>query len=225
MAQIEIKGISKIYEIEGSKFKAVDGVSLEVEKGEFLSIIGHSGSGKTTLLSIVGGILRPTSGRILFNGVDVYAQHDDALSAYRADRVGYIFQFASLLPVLSAQENLLLPVIFRTKSKASEEDMGRAVEYLEAMGLKDKMDARPAQLSGGQQRRVAIARSLMNAPDIILADEPTGDLDEETEAEVMKFLRGKCRERGITFILVTHNSELAKEADRRLVMSRGVISG
>ena len=221
MAQIEVKNISKIYPLEGSEFKAIDCASLSIDKGEFVSIVGHSGSGKTTLLSIIGGILRPTSGSVLFNGTDIYAEDDDGLSAYRADRVGYIFQFASLLPVLTARENVLLPSLFRRKEKPSADDMQRAGEFLTLLGLADKMDARPAQLSGGQQRRVAIGRALMNNPEIILADEPTGDLDEETEAEVMNFLRGKCREHNITFVLVTHNVELAKEADRRLSMSRG----
>lgn len=225
MAQIEIKNVSKHYNIEGAKFRAVDNVSLSIDKGEFISIIGHSGSGKTTLLSILGGILKPTSGNVMFEGMDVYAQNDEGLSAYRADRVGYIFQFASLLPVLTARENLLLPTLFRTKSKPSADDLLRAEGCLMMLGLEDKMESRPSQLSGGQQRRVAIGRAMINNPEIVLADEPTGDLDEETEAEVMRFLRGKCKERNITLILVTHNAELAKEADRRFVMSKGVISG
>ena len=224
MAQIEVNNVSKLYTIEGSEFRAVDNASLQVEKGEFLSIVGHSGSGKTTLLSIIGGILRPTSGSIVFNGTDVYAQDDDGLSGYRADSVGYIFQFASLLQVLTARENVILPSLFRCKQKPSSDDLRLAEECLTMLGLQDKMDSLPSQLSGGQQRRVAIGRALINNPEIILADEPTGDLDEETESEVMKFLRGKCREHNITFVLVTHNMELAKEADRMLMMSRGVLA-
>lgn len=224
MAQIEVKNLNKTYQMHGSEFQAVINANLSIKRGEFISIVGHSGSGKTTLLSIMGGILKPTSGQVLFEGQDIYAQDDNGLSAYRADKVGYIFQFASLLPVLTARENLLLPTLFRRKSKPSDDDMLQAEGCLMMLGLEDKLDSLPSQLSGGQQRRVAIGRAMINNPEIVLADEPTGDLDEETEAEVMRFLRGKCRERNITFVLVTHNMELAKEADRVLVMSKGVLT-
>ncbi len=138
---------------------------------------------------------------------------------YRAEKVGYIFQFVSLLPVLTARENLLLPTIFRTEKTAN--DKKRTEEYMDMVGLGDKIDAYPSQLSGGQQRRVAIARALMNDPEVILADEPTGDLDEETEKEIMEFFKRINREKGITFILVTHNSELIKSVTRRLKMTQG----
>jgi len=219
--QIELKDVTKTYALDGADINAVSGVSLGIRRGEFLSIIGHSGSGKTSLLSIIGGILSPTSGQVLFEGKDIYSLGEDGLSAYRADSVGYIFQFASLLPVLTARENLLLPTVFSSRKAADREK--RAEEYLAMVGLGDKINAYPGQLSGGQQRRVAIARALMNDPEVILADEPTGDLDEETEAEVMGFLKRINSERNITFILVTHSSELAKDATRKLRMTRGRI--
>lgn len=218
---IELKDVTKTYRLGDNVINAVKGVSLSIPKGEFLSIVGHSGSGKTSLLSIIGGILAPTSGRVVFEGTDVYALDDDGLAAYRADRVGYIFQFASLLPVLTAKENLLLPTIFSTEKTADGEK--KAKEYLGMVGLGDKIDAYPGQLSGGQQRRVAIARALMNDPEVILADEPTGDLDEETEADVMNILKRINSEKGITFILVTHSSELAKGATRKIRMTQGQV--
>jgi len=221
LSQIELYSVSKIYTLEDIEIRAVEEVSLKIEKGEFISIVGHSGSGKTTLLSIIGGILHPTSGTVLFEGTDIYSLNEDALSEYRAEKIGYIFQFASLLPVLTAKENLLLPTIFSKDKRANSEK--KAEEYLDMVGLKEKINAYPSQLSGGQQRRIAIARALMNDPEVILADEPTGDLDEETEAEVMDFLKRINRERGITFILVTHSSELAKDATRRIRMTQGKI--
>ena len=196
-------------------------MSLKIEKGEYVSIVGHSGSGKTSLLSIIGGILSPSTGRLVFEGRDVYGLSEDKLSGYRAERIGYVFQFASLLPVLTARENLLLPTIFRPGIHDGAEE--KAVQYLEMVGLADKATSHASQLSGGQQRRVAIARALMNDPDVILADEPTGDLDEETEADVMDIFRKINREKNITFILVTHNTGLAAEAGRRLRMTNGKV--
>lgn len=216
---IQIKDVTKSYKLGDNVIDAVKGVSLNINKGEYLSIVGHSGSGKTSLLSIIGGILKPTSGQVYFEGIDVYALDDDGLAAYRADRVGYIFQFASLLPVLTAKENLLLPTIFSAERSTNREK--KAEGYLDMVGLGDKFDAYPGQLSGGQQRRVAIARALMNEPEVILADEPTGDLDEETEAEVMDILKKINVEKGITFILVTHSSELARGATRKIRMTHG----
>lgn len=219
-SQIELKNISKQYLLDDAKIMAVDGVSLNIEKADFVSIVGHSGSGKTTLMSIIGGILRPTSGEVLFNGVDIYSFGDEALSEYRAESVGYIFQFASLLPVLTAKENLMLPTLFKTGAKSSDHGK-RALEYLDMVGLADKANAYPSQLSGGQQRRVAIARSLMNDPQVILADEPTGDLDETTEAEVMGIFKKINREKNITFVLITHSSELAAQTQRVIRMTNG----
>lgn len=222
MEQIVLQGLAKDYMLEGSRIKAVQEVSLEIRKGDFVCIVGHSGSGKTTLLSMVGCILRPSSGRVFFEGTDVYGLREDALSEYRARKVGYVFQFASLLPALTAKENLLLPTLFTGKNGAGADAMEkRAADYMELVGLKDKVNAYPGQLSGGQQRRVAIARALMNDPSVILADEPTGDLDEETESEVMNLFKKINRGNKITFILVTHSSELAGIADRRIKMFQG----
>ena len=206
--------------MDHASFVGVDNVSLSINKGAFLSIVGHSGSGKTTLVSIVGGILKPTSGKVLLDGVDICTLDDNRLSEYRAQRIGFMFQFASLLPILTAQENVLLPGIFNpTPKRATNEKV--AQNLLEMVGIGDKKDAYPAQLSGGQQRRVAIARALLNSPDIILADEPTGDLDEETEAEIMDLFEEINQQQGVTIILITHNLELAGRAQKRLRMSRG----
>jgi ABC-type lipoprotein export system ATPase subunit len=221
MRQIILENAVKSYTIGQQSISAVNNVSLEIDKGEFISIVGHSGSGKTTLLSIIGGIVKPTSGKILCNGTDIYSLDSDGLSEYRSRNIGFMFQFASLLPILSAKENLLLPGLF--KSGSGSTDAKKAEEYLEIVGLKDKIEAYPSQLSGGQQRRVAIARAFMNDPEIILADEPTGDLDEETEAEIMALFRKLNEEKKITFIFITHNLELAKQAQRQIRMSNGSI--
>lgn len=223
MAQIGIVTLTKTYTVGKDTIKALDDVSLKIDKGEFLSIVGHSGSGKTTLLSIIGGILMPTSGRIIFEGADIYSLNGDRLSEYRAEKVGFIFQFTSLLPVLTVKENLLLPVLFNSRTKTDKDDEAekRALDLLEMVGLRDKIDSYPSQLSGGQQRRVAIARAFINDPEVILADEPTGDLDEETETEIMTLFKRMHEEKGITFLLVTHSSDLARHARRRLRMHDG----
>jgi ABC-type lipoprotein export system ATPase subunit len=223
MSQVELQSIKKVYNLDSATIHAVEEVSLNIEKGQFISIVGHSGSGKTTLMSIMGGILAPSSGRMIFNGTDVYAQGDDQLSEYRARNIGYVFQFASLLPVLTAKENLLLPSLFNPGPMDKEKIEKRAVEYLGLVGLGDKLNAYPSQLSGGQQRRVAIARALMNEPELLLADEPTGDLDEATESEVMNFFKSVNQEKGITFVLVTHSLELADTAQRKIRMTHGKV--
>lgn len=221
MAQIEIIDVSKVYNIGDLNIRAVDKVSLRLEKGEFLSIVGHSGSGKTTLLSIIGGIIRPTSGKVLHEGSDLGSLDSDRLSEYRNEKIGFMFQFASLLPMLTARENVLLPRIFSTDGRTKKGKS--AQEYLHIVGLGDKTDAYPSQLSGGQQRRVAIARALMNNPEVILADEPTGDLDEETETEIMALFKRLNKEEKVTFIFITHNLDLAKQAQRQIRMTHGVI--
>ncbi|MEJ2683114.1 MAG: ABC transporter ATP-binding protein [Candidatus Sulfobium sp.] len=220
MEQIALQGLAKDYILEGSRITAVQEVSLDIRKGDFICIVGHSGSGKTTLLSMLGCILKPSAGKVFFEGTDVYSLGEDALSEYRARKVGYVFQFASLLPALTAKENLLLPTLFSGMNGGGSAEK-RAVDYMELVGLGDKVNAYPGQLSGGQQRRVAIARALMNDPSAILADEPTGDLDEETENEVMNLFKKINRENNITFILVTHSSELARAADRKIKMFQG----
>ena len=222
MSLIQIQNLNKIYTVDGTSFVGVDDISLSIDQGDFLSIVGHSGSGKTTLISLIGGILRPTSGQILLDGVDICSLGDNALSEYRSKRIGFMFQFASLLPILTARENVLLPGIFSPDQTPVNEK--KAEEYLEQVGIGEKKDVYPSQLSGGQQRRVAIARSLINEPDIILADEPTGDLDEHTEAEIMALFRDINEKQGVTIILITHNMELAGQAKKQLRMSQGKLA-
>lgn len=223
MSQIALIDIVKTFSVGTEKITAVKDVSLTVEKGDFLSIIGHSGSGKTTLISMIGGIIGPTSGTLRFNGTDVYSLDSDSLSGYRSDKIGFMFQFASLLPILTAKENLLLPLIFKSGKPSGPSNEQKAVELLKMVGLGDKINTYPSQLSGGQQRRVAIARAFMNDPEVILADEPTGDLDEETETDMMQFFKTMNEEKGITFIMVTHNTDLAGQTKRQLKMTQGSI--
>ncbi len=221
MSQVEISNLSKVYTVGGEEIIAVQNLSLTIEKGDLLAVVGHSGSGKTTLISMIGGILKPTSGSIVVDGTDICKLDDADLSEYRNRKIGFMFQFASLLPVLTAMENVLLPRIFAAEGGANHHR--RAEEYLDALGLADKRHAFPGELSGGQQRRVAIARALINEPRLILADEPTGDLDEETEADILKLFHQLNREKGISFVIVTHSSEIAAECRKRCRMSHGVL--
>ncbi len=225
MALILLKNVTKSYPGDGETVNAVSGVSLSVSQGEFVSIVGHSGSGKTTLLSLIGGIVRPTSGGVLFEGGDIFSLNSDELSAYRAEKIGFMFQFASLLPMLTVKENLILPTLFSEvrRKGADGSRQNKAEKLIRMVGLGDKLNSYPAQLSGGQQRRVAIARAFMNDPAVILADEPTGDLDEETEQDMMDFFSSMNRSEGITFLMVTHNTDLANQARRKLRMHKGVL--
>ena len=219
MSFLQIENLTKTYTVHNETFVGVDNISLTVNKGDFISIVGHSGSGKTTLISIIGGILRPTSGRVLLEGTDICTLDDNKLSAYRANRIGFMFQFASLLPILTAKENVLLPAIFNPAKNVADEKA--ATDLLEMVGIGEKKESYPSQLSGGQQRRVAIARALLNKPDIILADEPTGDLDEDTEGEIMDLFEHINKEHGVTIILITHNLDLAGKAQKKFRMSKG----
>lgn len=223
--QLVLEQVGKVYQVDEQSLAAVREVSLTVRRGEMLAVIGHSGSGKTTLLAMIGGIARPDSGRILFNGRDIHTLDSDQLADYRCDKVGFMFQFASLLPMLTARENLLLPAAFgRSRGKLDPKAEQKAADLLALVGLGDRLDAYPAQLSGGQQRRVAIARAFMNDPELILADEPTGDLDEETEQDILRIFREYNRQ-GVTFVVVTHNRQLAASQDNpRLVrMQQGLL--
>jgi putative ABC transport system ATP-binding protein/lipoprotein-releasing system ATP-binding protein len=216
---LQIENLIKTYTVDDTSFVGVDNISLNINKGDFLSIVGHSGSGKTTLISLIGGILQPTSGKVLIEGTDISTLDDNKLSEYRANRIGFMFQFASLLPILTAIENVLLPGIFRPGKNMVDEKT--AEDLLEMVGIGEKKDSYPSHLSGGQQRRVAIARALLNKPDIILADEPTGDLDEDTEAEIMTLFEDINKKHGATIILITHNLEVAGKAHKKLRMSKG----
>ena len=219
MSLLQIENLTKTYTVHDESFIGVDNISLTVNKGDFLSIVGHSGSGKTTLVSIIGGILKPTSGSVLLEGTDICTLDDNKLSAYRSNRIGFMFQFASLLPILTAKENVLLPAIFNPVKNVADEKT--ATDLLEMVGIGEKKESYPSQLSGGQQRRVAIARALLNKPDIILADEPTGDLDEDTEGEIMGLFEHINKEHGVTIILITHNLDLAGTAQKKFRMSKG----
>jgi putative ABC transport system ATP-binding protein/lipoprotein-releasing system ATP-binding protein len=216
---IETQRLTKIYNLGEQEVVAVSNVNLAVEEGEFISIVGHSGSGKTTLLSLIGGLTWPTYGEVLIEGVNIWDLNDEELSRLRNRKIGFMFQFSSLIPTLTVKDNMLLPAAL--SGKVRSEEMRRARALLELVGLADKINAYPTQLSGGQQRRVAIARAFMNRPKIILADEPTGDLDEESEIQVMELLKAMNEVEGTTILLVTHNRELAAQTQRTLVMKSG----
>ncbi len=218
---IEVKDVTKTYTIDGKKIRAVDQASFTVQDGETLSVIGHSGSGKTTMLSLIGGLTKPDSGLVVINGSDIWSMNDDDLSGFRNKTISFIFQFSSLIPTLTVFENIMLPVTFGMHGG----DTGSHAEQLcEAVGLREKMHSYPSQLSGGQQRRVAIARAFITNPAIVLADEPTGDLDEETEAEMISLFKKINEEKGTVFIIVTHNTDLARQTGRQLKMSNGVVT-
>ncbi len=218
---IEVKDLTKTYTIDGQSLRAVDNISFAVSKGEMVSIIGHSGSGKTTLLSLIGGLTKPDSGQVMIDRVNLWSMNDDSLSEFRNRKINFIYQFSSLIPTLTTIENVLLPTTF---GNYSEDVESYARELIRMVGLEDKMNSYPSHLSGGQQRRVAIARAFINNPEIILADEPTGDLDEDTEREVIQLFHRMNDEKKITFIVVTHNKEIAGQAKKHFSMTNGVLS-
>ena len=217
---INLESVYKHYQQGSEIVRAVDDVSLQVLSGDFASITGRSGSGKTTLLSLIGGLTTPSAGQVEIFGEAVDGLDDEVLSSLRANRIGFVFQFASLIPTLTALDNVRLPGLFGAKPV----DPKDATDLLVWVGLADKLHNFPAELSGGQQTRVALARALTNHPSLLLADEPTGNLDVETEAEILSLLRDLNRERGMTILLVTHNPELAQHGTRHLVMQSGKLS-
>jgi putative ABC transport system ATP-binding protein/lipoprotein-releasing system ATP-binding protein len=220
MQMIEVKNISKAYRVGKESTTVVDNVNLTVQQGELLSIVGHSGSGKTTLLNLIGGLTRPNSGTVAIDGVDLWSISESRLAEFRNRKINFIYQFASLIPTLTALENVMLPTLF---GDWQGDISGKAEELLAAVGLAGKMQNYPSQLSGGQQRRVAIARAFINDPSVVLADEPTGDLDEETEAEIFNFFIELNRQKNTTFIIVTHSSELAGKTRRQVRMKNGLL--
>ena len=215
---IELKGLSKTYTISGKAIKAVQPLDLAVQQGDFVSIVGHSGSGKSTFLSLIGGLARPDTGSVTIDNKNIWSYRDKDRSKLRNEKFGFVYQFASLLPTLTAAENVLLPTVFGGNKTRSD-----AITLLQLVGLGDKTDRYPSELSGGEQQRVAIARAFINQPRIVLADEPTGDLDEETEAEIMAFFETTNKEKKVTMIMVTHSSEIALRAQKRFRMKQGVL--
>ena len=210
-ALVEIKDVCKVYNPGENEVRALDHVSLTIDEQEFVAIIGHSGSGKSTLMNMLGCLDVPTSGEYWLHGQDVSALSDDALSDIRNREIGFIFQGFNLIPNLTALENVELPLIYRGVSKSVREEL--SVEALKKVGLEHRMDHKPSEMSGGQQQRVAIARAIAQAPPVILADEPTGNLDSNSTKEIMDILKGLHKE-GRTVILITHDNEIAAQAKR-----------
>ena len=200
--------------------RAVDDISFTVEKGEFLAIIGPSGSGKSTLLHILGGVDRPTSGKVFVDGQDVYAQNEDQLAIFRRRQVGLIYQFYNLIPVLNVVENMTLPVLMDGRQVNQE----RLEELLDVLGLRGREKHLPNQLSGGQQQRVSIGRALMNAPAVVLADEPTGNLDSKNSQEIVELLKMSNKKYGQTLVIITHDENIALQAHRVIAIEDGRIT-
>jgi len=222
---LSLQEVTKTYEIaDRNVVNAVRGVSLEVDRGEFLIITGRSGSGKTTLLNLAAGLTRPTSGRVFLDGVNLWELPDKRQSAVRNRKMGFIFQFPSLLPALTVLENVALPTAFNANHRQPPAG-DQAAELLRMVGLSDKLAAYPRQLSAGQQQRVVIARSLINQPEILLADEATSDLDEQTEHEIMELLKEIHDTSAVTILMVTHTTQLVSYGTRALQMANGVLSG
>ena len=214
--------LTRTFEVGETTVEALRGVSLEVPRGQFMALVGPSGSGKSTFLNLVGGLDRPTGGELWVDGVELSASKEKALTEHRRMRVGFVLQSFNLLPRLTAVENVALPLMFSGVSQRAR--LAQAEELLVRVGLADRLAHRPTQLSGGEQQRVAIARALVAQPTIILADEPTGNIDSATGAEIMALLRGLNRDQGVTLLLVTHDPEAASFADRVVLLRDGQIA-
>ena len=221
MSVIELENATKIYSIGEVETRALDGVSLTIEEGEFTTIVGPSGSGKTTMLQLMGVLDQPNSGIVKINGQDVTKFKANKRADLRREMIGFIFQFFALVPVLNAYENVELPLLLNNVKPAERKE--RVMTLLEAVGLSDRIKHRPDQLSGGQQQRVAIARALINNPGLILADEPTGNLDSETGRDILALFQRLRDEAGVSFLIVTHDNEVATTADRVIRMEDGEI--
>jgi ABC-type lipoprotein export system ATPase subunit len=217
---IEIQQLSKHYKQGKTVVRALDDVSLTIDSGEFVAIVGRSGSGKTTMLDSLGLLLRPTSGRIVIDGTDTSSLKDDQKARLRSSKIGFIFQEYNLLPTLTALENVMLPLRYASKPKGGR---AWAEALLAEVGLEDRMHGRPDQMSGGQQQRVAIARSLVNRPSLVLGDEPTGAVDSETAQQLAAIMRRMNRQHQVTFVIVTHDLDLAAETDRVIKLKDGKV--
>jgi putative ABC transport system ATP-binding protein len=220
MEILKVEHLTKHYGKEENQVRALDDVSFSVKKGQFVAIVGPSGSGKSTLLHILGGVDRPTSGKVFLNGQDVFAQNEEQLAVFRRRQVGLIYQFYNLLPILNVTENITLPVLMDGRTV----DERRLEDLLLTLDLQDRKNHLPNQLSGGQQQRVSIGRALMNSPAVVLADEPTGNLDSKNSQEIMEFLKMSNRQFGQTLIVITHDENIALQADRILTLEDGKIT-
>ena len=219
MEILRVKNLCKTYGKGENQVKALDNVSFSVDKGEFVAIIGPSGSGKSTLLHILGGVDKPTSGKVYVDGEDVYAQNDEKLAVFRRRQVGLIYQFYNLIPVLNVTENITLPVLMDGQ-KVNKERLQELIQTLQLTGRENHL---PNQLSGGQQQRVSIGRALMNAPAIVLADEPTGNLDSKNSQQIMELLKLSNKKYNQTLIVITHDESIALQADRIIAIEDGRI--
>ena len=221
MEILRVENLTKIYGKGSTEVKALDNVSFSVQKGEFVAIVGASGSGKSTLLHLLGGVDRPTSGKVYIDGKDIYGLNDDKLAIFRRRQVGLIYQFYNLIPILNVEENITLPLSLDNR----EVNQKKLEELLKVLGLSERRNHLPNELSGGQQQRTSIGRALITNPTIILADEPTGNLDTKTSDEIVELLRKSNWDYNQTIIMITHNMEIAKYADRILQIEDGRIVG
>ena len=219
MAILEVKSLTKIYGNDENKVVALDHVSFTIEKGEFIAIVGSSGSGKSTLLHLIGGVDKPTSGEVIVNGQNVYKKNENELAIFRRREVGLIYQFYNLIPILTVEENMTLPVLLDNKQVNQE----KLDELLRILDLKSREKHLPRELSGGQQQRVSIGRALMNAPSLVLADEPTGNLDSKNSKEIIDLLKLTQKRYKQTLIMITHDESIAMQADRIIVIEDGKI--
>jgi hypothetical protein len=219
MEILKVENLNKIYGKGENQVKAVDNISFSVEKGEFVAIIGASGSGKSTLLHLIGGVDRPTSGKVYIDGKDIYTLNDDNLAIFRRRQVGLIYQFYNLIPVLNVSENITLP----TKLDGRKVNEAKLNDLLKTLGLEKRRNNLPNQLSGGQQQRVSIGRAMMNEPALMLADEPTGNLDSKASEEIISLLRLSNKKYNQTVIIITHDEKIALEADRIITIDDGRI--
>ena len=220
MEILRVENLTKVYGKGENEVRALDGVSFSVDKGEFVAIIGPSGSGKSTLLHILGGVDRPTSGKVFMDGKDVYKQNEEQLAIFRRRQVGLIYQFYNLIPVLNVTENITLPVLMDGQ-KVNQDRLKELIRILKLTGRENHL---PNQISGGQQQRVSIGRALMNAPAVVLADEPTGNLDSKNSQEIVDLLKVSNEKYGQTLIIITHDENIALQADRILAIEDGKIT-
>ena len=220
MEILRVENLTKVYGKGENEVRALDGVSFSVEKGAFVAVIGPSGSGKSTLLHILGGVDRPTGGKVFMDGKDVYAQDEEQLAIFRRRQVGLIYQFYNLIPVLNVTENITLPVLM----DGQKVNQNRLAELMTTLNLTGRENHLPNQLSGGQQQRVSIGRALMNAPAVVLADEPTGNLDSRSSREIVELLKVSNEKYGQTLIVITHDESIALQADRILSIEDGKIT-